>query len=53
MFPRSAAEGQKVNNKKADEVFGEDGSFRYQLSGITVIGRLPIRSMYLSVYTRT
>ena len=25
MIPRSAADGQKVNSRKADEVFGEHG----------------------------
>ena len=28
MIPRSAAEGQKVNSRKADEVFGEHGGWR-------------------------
>ena len=26
MFPRSAAKGQKVNSRKADEVFTEDAT---------------------------
>ena len=33
MIPRSAAEGQEVNSRNADEVFGEHGTPQWGVSG--------------------